>query len=139
MSGPDIWGPHGWKFLHYVTMGYPDNPTQDDKNTYKQFFELFSHTIPCNLCATNYKYHLQLYPLSDFNLENKMRLIQWGISMHNLVNDSHKKKVYTYEEGLEEISQFNHHCHEVKFNLSYIIFTLFLGIIIGMYLKSIKK
>jgi hypothetical protein len=139
MSGPNIWGPHGWKFLHYVTMGYPDEPTQEDKNTYKQFFELFAQTIPCDLCANNYKHHLQLYPLSDYHLENRMRLIQWGISMHNLVNEMHEKKTFTFEEGLEEISKFDHHCKEIKFNSSYIIFAIFLGIIIGMYLKTIKK
>ena len=32
MSGPDVWGPHGWKFIHYVTLGYPDKPTKEDKN-----------------------------------------------------------------------------------------------------------
>ena len=24
--GPDVWGPHGWKFLHFVAVGYPDFP-----------------------------------------------------------------------------------------------------------------
>ena len=29
--GPDIWGPHGWKFLHFVTLGYPEKPTENEK------------------------------------------------------------------------------------------------------------
>ena len=24
---PKIWGPHGWKFLHYVSLGYPEKPS----------------------------------------------------------------------------------------------------------------
>ena len=31
---PDIWGPHGWKFLHYISFGYPENPTINIKNQY---------------------------------------------------------------------------------------------------------
>ena len=29
--GPDVWGPHAWKFLHFVSLGYPDYPTNEDK------------------------------------------------------------------------------------------------------------
>ena len=35
---PDIWGPYGWKFLHYLSFGYPTNPTIEQKNQYKTFF-----------------------------------------------------------------------------------------------------
>ena len=35
---PNIWGPHGWKFLHYVSLGYPENPTPEDKINYKNFY-----------------------------------------------------------------------------------------------------
>ena len=37
---PSIWGPHGWKFLHYVSLGYPDSPSYEDKSNYKQFYPL---------------------------------------------------------------------------------------------------
>ena len=35
---PEIWGPHAWFFLETVAMGYPINPTSDDKNQMKAFF-----------------------------------------------------------------------------------------------------
>jgi polyphosphate kinase len=28
---PEVWGPHGWIFLHSVTMNYSDHPSKDDK------------------------------------------------------------------------------------------------------------
>ena len=34
MSGPNVWGPYGWKFIHYVTLGYPNNPSNEDKLKY---------------------------------------------------------------------------------------------------------
>ena len=35
---PEVWGPHGWYFLHSITLAYPDNPTDDDKTYHKNFF-----------------------------------------------------------------------------------------------------
>ena len=103
MSGPDVWGPHGWKFIHFVTLGYPNNPSIEEKKTYKYFFESLKTTIPCSICANHYREHLEKFPLSDQVLNNKRNLIEWGINVHNAVNISHGKKVYGYKDGLEEI------------------------------------
>ena len=35
---PKIWGPPGWFFIHSVTLVYPDNPTETEKNNFKRFF-----------------------------------------------------------------------------------------------------
>ena len=35
----EIWGPHGWFFIHSVAFGYPQNPTNLDKNNAKKFIE----------------------------------------------------------------------------------------------------
>ena len=35
---PNIWGPHAWLFLHTITLNFPDNPTKEEKEKYKQFF-----------------------------------------------------------------------------------------------------
>ena len=37
---PKVWGPHGWKFIHYVTLGYPEKPNNAQKERYKAFFLL---------------------------------------------------------------------------------------------------
>ncbi len=29
--GPKDWGPHGCKFIHYITLGYPKNPSNEKK------------------------------------------------------------------------------------------------------------
>ena len=101
--GPDVWGPHGWKFLHFVTLGYPENPTSDDKKKYKTFFSLIQTVLPCGLCAANYKKHLKEYPITDEILANKTNLISWCIKMHNLVNIENNSKVYSDDEALKLI------------------------------------
>ncbi len=103
MPGPDIWGPHGWKFIHYITLGYPDNPTEEDKKTYYNFFILLADVIPCSICATHFKQHLEITPLDDEALKNKESLMTWGIKMHNHVNAKNGKKIYSIKEGINAI------------------------------------
>lgn len=98
--GPNIWGPHLWKALHMITMGYPNEPSEEDKKNYKSFFENLYLVIPCSICATNYKKHLIEIPLSDDALKSKESLAKWVIDIHNLVNKETGKKILTHDEAL---------------------------------------
>jgi predicted nucleic acid-binding Zn ribbon protein len=101
-TGPDTWGPHGWKFIHFIALGYPNNPDEKDKEKYKTFFYLFGDMIPCVLCANHYKKNLEKINI-DLYLNSKDDLIHWTILMHNEVNKSNGKKIYTFEEGINMI------------------------------------
>lgn len=106
--GPNVWGPYGWKFLHFITIGYPENPSNQDKLNYKNFFQSLGNVIPCPTCAQHYKQHMDLLPLTDSILSNKKNLINWLIDVHNEVNKTLNKRTYTYEEGIDLIlSNFN--------------------------------
>lgn len=102
--GPNIWGPHGWKFIHFVAMAYPRYPTEQQKIQYKSFFLSLANVIPCTLCANNYKEHIEQYPLTDKVLQNNESLVEWTILMHNLVNKENGKKIYTNDHAIKEIS-----------------------------------
>jgi len=95
---PDTWGPHGWKFIHYVALAYPTKPTQEQKNEYKIFFESIQNILPCGLCSHNYKKHLKELPIDDKVLESNITLLKWTIDMHNKVNVQNGKREYTSEE-----------------------------------------
>jgi hypothetical protein len=114
MPGPDIWGPHGWRFLHYITLGYPNNPTQKDKDTYRNFIEQFKEIIPCEICKNHFKQNLLKHSLSDDIMSNKISFINWSIDMHNEVNKTNKKRILTYSEGLKEILK---NCHGEDCNI----------------------
>ncbi len=96
---PEVWGPHGWKFIHYVTLAYPENPTQAQKEKYKAFLVLLKDVLPCSLCANHYAENLQKLPLSDEVLSSKENLIKWGIDIHNIVNESKNKPIVKYIEA----------------------------------------
>lgn len=110
MSGPDVWGPHGWKFIHYVTLGYPNNPTSETKKHYYDFFDNLKNVLPCSICGNHYKEHLEFFPLTNEILSNKVKLIEWGINMHNLVNEVNRKRIFTFDEGFKEINKNNDDC-----------------------------
>ena len=110
MSGPDTWGPHGWKFIHYVTLGYPSKPTNSDKIKYKNFFITLSDVIPCILCKMNYKKHLQELPINESVLKNRHTLMAWAIKMHNLVNIENNKKSVSINDGINMIKNNDDTC-----------------------------
>jgi hypothetical protein len=146
MAGPDMWGPHGWKFLHFVTLGYPNTPSKDDKQTYKEFFKSFSKVIPCPLCAHHFQEHLNIHPLDDNALDSKTNLIKWGIDMHNEVNKIHEKKIYSYDEGILNILDGSKpiKCNEIEAfssisNSSQLMILTLLIIILFLLFKVYKK
>lgn len=113
---PKIWGPHGWKFMHYVSLGYPSNPTEEDKRNYKNFYTSLQHILPCAKCANNYSHNLKKYPI-DNHLGSRDTLVRWVIDIHNQVSNELNKKEYTYEEALslytEEPNVFGDYCFKL--------------------------
>lgn len=99
MVDPNIWGKHGWKFIHYVAQGYPENPTTDDKKVYQNFFLNIGNILPCYKCSKNYKTHLQTNPLTELILNNKTNLENWVVSIHNQVNQLNQKNTISLEQA----------------------------------------
>tara|TARA_B100000575_G_scaffold288338_1_gene288182 strand:- start:944 stop:1348 length:405 start_codon:yes stop_codon:yes gene_type:complete len=81
---PKIWGPKAWFFIETIILSYPDNPTLNDKTTFKNFFNSLAYILPCRKCRYNYKNHIKSYPLNDKILSNKNNLIDWIVKIHNL-------------------------------------------------------
>ena len=93
---PNIWGPHGWSFIHYTALGYPENPSDDEKDNYKVFFHSLQNTLPCVKCALNFKENIRELPI-DKSLNSREDLFKWTVDIHNMVNNELGKKNYTYE------------------------------------------
>ena len=96
---PSIWGPHGWKFMHYVSLGYPIHPTNNEKEHYKTFYESLQYILPCGKCAQNYAENLKQHPI-DKSLDTRDNLIKWVIDIHNKVNTELGKPIVPYEDAL---------------------------------------
>ena len=71
---PSVWGPFFWHTMHIVSLGYPKNPTYNDKKCAKEFYESLTFLIPCSICREHYKEHISKNPLTPF-LDSRKDLI----------------------------------------------------------------
>jgi len=94
---PIIWGPKLWFVIHTFALNYPENPTYEDKRLHEDFFNNLVFLIPCNKCRIHYRNHLNKYPVINY-LDNSDNLFKYTIKIHNEVNKTLNKRVYSYEE-----------------------------------------
>jgi len=125
------WGPSAWLFLHSVTFQYPENPTDQDKNNYKIFFESLQNILPCPQCREHYQKNIQENPM---NLESRDELIQWLVNLHNAVNGGNSKKEYSYDEVKDLYqSKYNYSIEEnesVESNMKFVLILILIILII---------
>ena len=105
----DIWGPHAWFFLETVCMGYPTDPSYEEKKQAENFFKALQFMIPCEKCRNHYKKHLKKYPLNGEVLSSRDNLFMWIVDIHNSV---HKNKQKTYDDT------FNYYMDMYKINVN---------------------
>ncbi|WWC73479.1 uncharacterized protein I206_107449 [Kwoniella pini CBS 10737] len=77
-------GRSAWKVLHLMTLRYPDEPTEDDRQALKSYFYLFSRLYPCGECATEFQALLKEYPPQTGSRKSASL---WLCHVHNLVNE----------------------------------------------------
>ena len=95
MNNNNVWGPSAWTFLHTLTFNYPDNPTNQDKQHYFNFFNSLKHVLPCEKCKKHYK---ENYINLKNNLNSKDDLVNWLIDIHNEVNKKNGKIIWSYSD-----------------------------------------
>lgn len=94
-----VWGPKIWAALHYVTLGYPSQPTEQDKANYRVFFQSIKDILPCSICANHYGENYETKPLTDEILSDREKLIKWLIDFHNVVNEQKGKPFVPYADA----------------------------------------
>jgi hypothetical protein len=142
---PKIWGPHAWIFLHTITLGYPKNPTEQDKETYKNFFLSLQGVLPCKKCNYYYKNNIRDLDITN-HLDSKESLVKWLISIHNKVNKENNKSIVEYSDvikkykelyNISDTNNFNKNVTELtnnKIDNKYLlIITIVLSILLGYY------
>jgi len=102
---PSIWGKCAWNFLHLVSLSYPENPTEEDKKHYYDFFYSLQYILPCEKCQVNLRNHLKKTPLSDEILSSRTTLVRWLVDLHNMVNYYTGKPILSYKEALYEMNK----------------------------------
>ena len=97
-----FWGPSGWKLLHLITYGYPDNPSYQQRLDYGLFFNSLKCILPCKYCRKSLiKFYKQL-PIEE-HLGSKATLTKWFYDIHNKVNNKlRRQKLLKYPNPSKE-------------------------------------
>jgi len=108
-----IWGPCTWFTISCFAFGYPTNPTPEQKQQYRIFFEYLGFVLPCIFCRDSYQCFIKDDDtiLDDYVMENRETLTHWVFRLHNRVN--HKLSAdygTTYEEFYNKYESFRAKC-----------------------------
>ena len=136
---PTVWGPKMWFTLHTITFNYPEIPSNHHKKVYSDFFNMLKYIIPCEVCSKHYAQHLINNPILT-SLDSKEKLVKWLINVHNDVNRSLGKKVYSYDEVVDiykkHYSKENNIKTESPRNIKKYLYSSLLVITILLLVKS---
>ena len=132
MNNNNIWGPPAWTFLHTVTYNYPENPTEDDKRNYYNFFMSIQHVLPCEKCKSHYKQNIQKYDLNN-SLGSRKELVKWLIDLHNDINKDNGKPVWSYSDVYNKYQDMYKSDNLINKVLIFIIFCIVLILIFFLF------
>lgn len=91
----EVWGPCAWKFLHAITFTYPLQPTDSEREKYKQFFMSIGHVLPCRQCGSHFLNEVHHMDVEKVFV-NKESLSSWLVDVHNDVNERNGKRLVPY-------------------------------------------
>ncbi len=113
---PNIWGPHAWFLIHSVCLNYPDNPTDEDKKRYINFFTSLQAILPCQPCRKHFKQNMKKYDIKKY-LNNKKALLEWCLKIQNCVRKQNNKPELTLNELITYyIKQYNNNNNNNNYN-----------------------
>jgi Erv1 / Alr family len=108
-----IWGNSTWTSNHAITFGYPIEPSEEQKNDYRNYFMLLGKVLPCRYCRDSYTQFINDgdAQLTDKDLESRDGLTRWFYRMHNAVNNKLGVDYgVTYEELVNRFESFRAKC-----------------------------
>jgi len=83
-SWREIVGRRTWFFLHSLAAKYPDNPSDNDKESMRNVVAALGQHYPCKLCRKHLKQ--QLRELRPIAVNTRQELTVWFCELHNMVN-----------------------------------------------------
>lgn len=98
MASPNQWGKYFWNCLHLAALGYPENPSAQERINYIEFVKYFGKVLPCSKCRNNYERHLNELPI-ELYMFGRVQFFDWTVRLHNIVNRENGKPEWTYNQA----------------------------------------
>jgi len=99
----EFFGPATWKAIHSIAFNYPENPTEEQKKTYSDFFTNFSKVIPCPACSKHFQEFIKNNPIKT---DSREELSRWVYDSHSEVNKMNKKPNPSFLEVKEKYTSW---------------------------------
>ena len=110
-----VWGPSFWHVLHTISFNYPNEPTKEQKNNYKNFVLSLKNVLPCKYCRINLKNNFKALPLTNECMKNRETFSTYIYNLHELINKMLKKKSgLSYDDVRERYEHFRARCGNKK-------------------------
>ena len=106
-----IWGASTWHMLHSISFNFPVNPTDSDKQHYKEFILSLQNVLPCGKCRKNLVSNFKKLPLEQKDLESRDAFSKYIYNLHEAVNAMlNKKSGLSYENVRDTYEKFRAKC-----------------------------
>ena len=106
-----IWGPPLWHFLHTMSFNYPVNPSEEQKQHYRDFILSLHNVLPCGACRRNLKANFEKLPLYIDDMENRETFSRYMYNLHEIINEMlQKKSNLSYEDVRDRYENFRARC-----------------------------
>lgn len=98
---PNIWGPHYWATLHFISSTYDNKPNQSIKLTMKNFIQSLPVFLPCKECQDH---AFEFIKKTDINtvIQSRKELFTFFFNFHNELNKRLKKPLMKMEDALNK-------------------------------------
>jgi|TARA_B100000902_G_scaffold142536_1_gene140126 hypothetical protein len=141
---PNVWGPTFWDTLHFTAFGYPNNPNEIDKDSYKHFIISYVKILPCDRCSVDAYNHVSM--ISDFEwnkiLKDRDSLIKWTWDFHDSVNKKLNKvspKLNTFvTQFIEKKSPYKPSWRTFFNTMSIFIFLILIALFYARFLRTTR-
>jgi hypothetical protein len=99
-SNPEVWGPAFWFTLHNGAVNYPLQASPITSERMKNYILGMPVMIPCETCKEHATSHIEAnYNKLDDICSGRMKLFNFFVDFHNLVNKRYGKPIMSYEDA----------------------------------------
>ena len=106
-----VWGPSMWHTLHAISFNYPVNPSNKEKQHYRNYILSLKHILPCGKCRKNFSKNLKTLPLTMSSMKSRDTFSKYIYELHEVVNGMlGKHSGLTYDDVRERYEHFRSRC-----------------------------
>ena len=106
----DYWGPGLWNALHSITFDFPETPSDQDRQNYRNFFHSLKFVLPCSSCRDHFKKGIEEEMPIEPSLKSRDTITKWLVDFHNNVNKRLNKPEISYESVKDKYSKMRGIC-----------------------------